>query len=142
MMSFSKVRRRLLEFPIKNWILCPDQLNCTKVRRYTYTLHFAMKSEALFAIVWPCVLEYTLFYKTVLGKSARHFFENIRHKISKKYLKYKIRLKMVHWEQFKVYYIKMAGKWPIWIWWDVQTIFRNIATNLVNMKVFFTKNSL
>ena len=44
----------------------------------------------------------TLFYKIVLGTS---FFENIRHKISKKYLTFEI-----HCEQSKVYYIKMAGK--------------------------------
>ena len=48
----------------------------------------------------------------VLGK-----IENIRHKISKKYLKYKIRLKMVRCKQPKVYFIK------IWIWWVLQAIF-------------------
>ena len=32
------------------------------------------------------------------------------HDISKKYLSFEIRLKMVRGEQSKVYYIKMAGK--------------------------------
>ena len=50
------------------------------------------------------------FMKYFLGKSARHFFENMHHKISKKYLTFEIKLKMVHCEQSNVYYIKMAGK--------------------------------
>ena len=60
----------------------------------------------------------------------------------KKYLIFEIRLKMVHCKQSKIYYIKMAGKLAnLNLVRCTDYFFRNIATNLANMKVFINKNS-
>ena len=73
-------------------------------------------------------------------KPIMTFFENVLYKISKKYFTFKNRLIKYDCQQSKVYYIKMAGKNSKFQFGEmyVQTIFRNIVTNLVNMKVFFT----
>ena len=50
------------------------------------------------------ILEYFLFNKIFFRLVSKKFFENMCHKIPKKYLTFEIRLKMVHCEQSKVYY--------------------------------------